>query len=101
MEFSLEQLRALLDRGIPLLVMWMVGHGWITADDGTTLASVIIGIVTLSWAWWINRKKRIVQKAAEIPGTTVVTTQALANATPSNENIVSNLTNDVVPSAPR
>ena len=56
-------------------------------------------VVSVWYAWWVNRPKAILQSAAAVPGTTVVTVPEIAHATPET-NIVSATTNVVVPSPP-
>lgn len=74
--------------------------GWITKqqaiDYGAELAPIILAFAAASYAAYRNRPKAIVQRAAALPGTAVVTTPALANSTPEG-NIVSSATVDIVP----
>jgi multisubunit Na+/H+ antiporter MnhB subunit len=59
----------------------------------------LIPVGSALWAAWTASRKSVVQSAASIPGTTVVTTAALAAATPNQANIVSNTQNVVVAKA--
>jgi hypothetical protein len=59
--------------------------------------ATLIGIASGLWAAYSASKKSMTQAVAAIPGTTVVTTPALAAATPDQPNIVSNTKNAVVP----
>lgn len=82
------------------VLMKLVAAGWLTADMAPYLAGAAVSAVGGAYALWINRPKAIVQSAAALstqgfPGTTVVTSAALAAATPES-NIVSNLDQKVV-----
>lgn len=73
----------------------LVAKGYLTDDMATYAATGIIAAAGSAWAWWINRPKALVQSAAALPGTIVVTQPALAQATPQ-VNIVSNADAKVV-----
>lgn len=77
------------------VLMKMVAAGWLTADMAPYLAAAAVSAMGGAYALWINRPKAIVQSAAALPATTVVTTPDLAAATPEN-NIVSNVEQKVV-----
>ena len=82
--------------GVAMFVlMKAVTKGWITGQDAPYIAGGIVTLVGGAWAWWINRPKAIVQSAAALPQTVVVTTPALAASTPE-KNIVSADSNKVV-----
>lgn len=74
--------------------------GWITKqqaiDYGAELAPVVLAFAAAGYAAWKNRPKSLVQRAAALPGTAVVTTPALANSTPEG-NIVSSAAVEIVP----
>jgi hypothetical protein len=74
--------------------------GWISKDDavsyGAELAPIILAFAAAGYAAWRNRPKSLVQRAAAVPGTTVVTSPALANSTPEM-NVVSSATSIVEP----
>lgn len=72
------------------LAMKLVQHGYIDSDMATYIATGAVAAFGSVYAWWINRPQAIAQAAANIPGTTVVTTPEIAAATPNNANIVSN-----------
>lgn len=78
------------------VLMKLVAAGYLDADMAPYVAGGIVTLVGGVWAWWINRPKALLQSAASVPGTTVVTTPDLAKATPNEANIVSNTNNKVV-----
>lgn len=78
------------------LGMKFVAWGYIEADMAPYFAAGAVSGIGSAYAWWINRPKAIVQAAANLPGTTVVTTADLSAATPDQANIVSNTENKVV-----
>lgn len=88
-----DQFKGMLDRAVAVVVTmllgWMVRKGWLGESDAATLTPAVVLLPALAWGWWINRNKALVQSAAAIPGTVVVTTPELAQSTPEN-NIVSN-----------
>ena len=91
---SWDQVKGVADRAIAMLLVWLVAKGYIGESEAATIGTVIIGLLSLAWGWWINRDKALVQSAATVPGTTVVTTADLAASTPET-NIVSGASNVV------
>jgi hypothetical protein len=91
-----DQLKALAERITTVIATWAVTKGYITPAQMTEYAPLAVGVAAAIYAWWVNRPKALVQAASNIPGTTVVTTPELANATPNNENILSNTDTKVV-----
>lgn len=89
-----EQAKGVLDRLIALLLLWLVSGGYLTEGDAATVGTILIGLASLAWGWWANRPKALVQSAATVPSTTVITTPALAADTPE-PNIVSAASNVV------
>jgi hypothetical protein len=96
---SKDQTTGIVERviyGVAMAVlMKLVAKGWLDADMAPYIAGGAVTAVGGAYAWWINRPKAIVQSAAALPGTIVVTTHDLAAATPDQSNIVSNKTNEV------
>ena len=76
------------------LAMKFVAWGWLDPDMAPYVAGGLVTAIGGAWAWWVNRPKAMLQSAAAVPGTTVVTTPALAAATPES-NIVSSATTTV------
>lgn len=95
MELTTEQVKGILDRLVAMLLVWLVAKGYLADGDAATVGTVLIGMGSLAWGWWINRRKSIVQAAAAIPNTVVVTQPQIANSTPEL-NIVSNVSSAVV-----
>lgn len=91
-----DQISGPADRVILILLAWAVGKGIITSADVAPIAAALLAVAGAAYGWWVNRPKAIVQSAAALPGTTVVTTPALAAATPQ-DNIVSNTEQKVTP----
>ena len=89
-----DQVKGMLDRAIAVLATmflgWMVKKGWLGESDSATLLPAVVLLPSLAWGWWNNRPTALVQSAANLPGTTIVTTPDLADATPFQGNIVSN-----------
>lgn len=91
-----DQIRGPIERVVLFGLGLLVGKGVITPADVTNYAAIIMTIIAAFYGWWQNRPKAILQSAAAIPGTTVVTDPSISNDTPE-KNIVSNLTNSVKP----
>lgn len=91
------QISGILDRVVIALLTWLAAKGYIASGEIANYAALILGIAAAVWGWYVNRPKAIAQAAAELPGTVLVTTPALAAATPDQSNIVSNSSNKVVP----
>lgn len=90
-----DQVKGITDRLVAVLLTWLVAKGYIGRDDALEYGPIAIALAMAFYAWWVNRPKAIVQSAAAIPGTTVVTTPELASGTPE-QNILSTATNTVV-----
>lgn len=87
-----EQIKGMLDRAgaviATLLLGYLVRKGWIGDTEVAALTPIIILVPTMAWGWWVNRNQALVQSAATVPGTVVVTEPKLAHVTPES-NIVS------------
>ncbi len=94
-----DQITGIIERVIYALAMAvltkLVAKGYIDQDMAAYMAGGAVTLFGGAWAWWINRPKALLQSAAAVPGTTVVTTPALAAATPNESNILSNQTVEV------
>lgn len=94
-----DQFKGMLDRAMTVLVTmllgWMVKKGYIGESDSAQLLPAIVILPALAYGWWVNRNKALVQSAAAVPGTLVVTTPELSASTPEN-NIVSSATTKVL-----
>lgn len=95
MNLTWDQISGLLDRVVLVVLTYAVSKGYITSADVGPIAAAILALGGAIWGWWVNRPKAIVQSAAALPGTTVVTTPGLAASTPQ-QNIVSSATSQVV-----
>lgn len=88
-----DQVRGMLDRAMTVLATmflhWMVTKGWLGESDAAQLLPALVIVPAIAYGWWNNRNKALLQAAASVPGTVVVTTPALALATPESKNIVS------------
>lgn len=91
-----DQFKGMLDRAIAVLATmflgWMVKRGWLGESDAATLLPALVLLPAIAWGYYNNRDKALLQSAATVPGTVVVTTQAMADATPNEKNIVSSST---------
>lgn len=97
-----DQIKGMLDRFIAviatLFLAYLVRRGIIGESESAMLFPAVILLPSLAWGWWVNRNKALVQSAANVPGTVVVTTESLAKSTPET-NIVSNTTSKVISEA--
>lgn len=84
-----SQVSGVLDRILLAVGMYAVAKGWISESDMMQFVALVLAVAGAVWGWWVNRDKALVQAAAAIPGTVVVTTPDLAKATPNDNNIVS------------
>lgn len=85
-----SQVSGMLDRVLIAVGMYAVAKGWISQSDMMQFVALVLAVGGAVWGWYVNRDKALVQAAAAVPGTVVVTTPALAAATPDQNNIVSN-----------
>lgn len=94
-----DQVKGIIERvayGLIMLILGkLVARGVIDGDMAAYIAGGAVTAIGGAYAWWVNRPKAIVQSAAALPGTTVLTTHTLATSTPEG-NIVSADTNKVV-----
>lgn len=74
-----DQITGLLERGVTVLLTYIVAKGWIDMEIATELGPILIGIISLVYAWYINRPKMLIQSASQVPGTTIVTKPEIAN----------------------
>lgn len=97
-----EQVKAIIERGATVfatwLATWLVQKGYLGASDAAQFIAAIVGLGAMGWGAWVNRDKALVQAAATVPNTTVVTEHAVAVATPE-PNIVSAAVKEVVSKA--
>lgn len=84
-----------VDRVILVGLTWMASKGYITTADVTNYATLILGIAGAAYAFWVNRNTNLANRASTIPGTTIITTPAIADALPQS-NVVSSSSNKVV-----
>lgn len=89
------QISGVLDRIVLVGLTWLASKGYITSSDVANYATLILAIAGAGYAFWINRQTNLVNRASSVPGTTVVTTAAIAAALPQN-NVVSNEDKKVV-----
>lgn len=75
---------------ITWLLTWLTTKGYITSAQAAEYMPLLLGVFAAVYAWWVAKPSNILLAASNIPGTTVVTTPELAEATPSAANIVSN-----------
>jgi len=94
-----SQVVGIIERVVVATLSWAVGRGYVGAEDASVLVGGMIAVATALWGLWNNRNKRLAERAAGIPGTTVVTSPVIAHSSPML-NVVSNtettLTRDVV-----
>lgn len=89
-----DQIKGIMERLILIGLAGATAAGWIGEGDAETYGPAVLLLIGSIYAWWVNRPKAIVQSAAALPGTVVVTTPDLAKSTPE-PNIVSNITSQV------
>jgi len=94
-----EQFKGIADRVGLAILTWLIAKGYISAADGAQWLALFVGLAGAAYGWWANRDKALVQAAAAVPNTVVVTDHTLAAATPE-PNIVSSDTTAVVSKAP-
>lgn len=94
-----NQITGSLDRivlvGVTYLVMGPLKN-YIPESAIPDICTLVLTAGGVAYAIYRNRPVATVKAAAEIPGTTIVTTAALAEATPAQANIVSNVDQKVV-----
>lgn len=101
---SNDQITGQLRQLLPILGSIAVALGWIAPDKASAIVTNILAVVGplmvlggIIWTGFANTEKALVQSAAAVPGTVVITTPELAKATPEQNNIVSNTETKAVP----
>ncbi len=84
------QISGALDRLLFIGLTWAATKGYISSADFVSYALLIIGGGGVIYSLIVNRQKNLALRAAAVPGTTVITTPAIAEATPDAPNIISN-----------
>lgn len=90
-----DQFKAVAERGVTVLVTFAVARGWIPAGQAADLVALLVAAAAIGYGVYVNRPTSIVQSAAALPQTTVITAPSIAAVTPES-NIMSNATNKVV-----
>lgn len=85
-----SQISGALDRLLWMMLTWAATKGYITSADILPYALLIIGVCGVAWSIITNRRTKLALRAAALPDTTLITTPAIAAATPQAENILSN-----------
>ena len=97
---STTQVSGVIERiatvAITWLLTWLTTKGWISTAQAAEFMPLLLAVITAVYGWWITRDKAILQNAAAVPGTVVVTTPELSAATPDQNNIVSSSETKVV-----
>ncbi len=87
-----DQVSGTIDRALAVLATiflgWFVKKGYIGESDAATLLPFVVLLPAIFWGWWGNRDKALLQSAANVPGTVILTTPAMADATPAEPNIL-------------
>lgn len=84
------QVAGALDRMLIVALTWAVSKGYIPLDMIGDYSMLIIAAGAVIWALITSRSTNLALQASNIPGTTVITTAAIAKATPDSPNILSN-----------
>lgn len=89
-----DQASATIDRVITVFVTWLFTYlttkGIITSSQAAEFMPLALTLLFGIYGWWISKPSNIILAASNIPGTTVVTTPELAQATPTAQNVISN-----------
>lgn len=89
-------LTGMADRLVLVGLTYLVSKGIIASGDVANFAALGTALLAAFIGWYQNRQMALAQAATTIPDTKVITSNAIAKATPENTNIVSNETKKVV-----
>lgn len=92
---SWEQISSILRHILTFGGGFIIAKGWISAEAMPGIIGAIITVGGVLWGMFNKTESSIVASAAAIPGTTVVTTPALAAAV-TNPDAMSSATVEVV-----
>jgi hypothetical protein len=75
---------------IALLAGFAAGHGWLglSLTDWTTILTALAGVGAILWPVIQTRAQKLKDSTGKLPGTTVVTDKASADALPENKDVV-------------
>jgi hypothetical protein len=93
---TFDQIRGPIERVVYIGLGWLVARGFITSAEVANYATFLLAVLAAFYGWWQNRPQAIAVSAANA-GMVVVTTPAIAQATPEQPNIVSQASVKVVP----
>lgn len=86
-----DQLIGMTDRALAIFLTvflgWLVKRGYLGESEAAALLPAVVLLPSLAWGWYTNRDIALLKSASNVPGTTVVTTEEMANSTPE-KNIV-------------
>lgn len=88
-DLTFDQIRGPVERVVYIGLGWLVARGFITSAEVANYATLALAVAAAFYGWWQNRPKAVLQSAAAVAGTVVITTPELAKATPNEANIIS------------
>lgn len=87
-----DMISGAVDRALGMLITWALTYvaakGYIAQSSIAELTPALVVLIWAAYGAWVNRPKALVQAAANVPGTVVLTTRELSEATPNQENII-------------
>lgn len=89
-----SQISGVVERLVTAIVMFAAGKGWLSSGDTANIVGLIMGLSAAIYAYVVNRPTNLAKQAASVPGTIVVTSDAIAESTTA-KNIVSSQTTKV------
>lgn len=89
-----DQFSAAIERIVTIFITWFLTwattKGYITTSQAAEFGPLVLTLGGGLYGLWVAKQSNILLAASNIPGTTVVTTPALAEATPTAPNVIAN-----------
>lgn len=60
---NFEQIKGIIERIITIFVTWFVAKGWVPAGMSAELVTVVLGILSVIWGFWVNTPKALADAA--------------------------------------
>lgn len=87
--FNNNQVQGVAERIVAALVLYFVNQGYIPVALSADLQTVIVAVVMLGWAWYVNRPNSIIKAANKLDKVErIETTDTALAADPSLAKVV-------------
>lgn len=54
---NLEQVKGIIERIVTVVITYLVAKGYVPQALGPEIVTVVIGVITVAWGWYVNTPK--------------------------------------------